>query len=80
MGQTHTLAILLTILFHTLEQVEAAIEFAAIRSFWGDFPISREVFSNMLRGFVDHNPTSSVRGFHDVQIAKDRSRICSRLG
>jgi len=33
MGQTHTLAILLTILFHTLEQVEAMIEFATIGHF-----------------------------------------------
>jgi len=33
MGQTHTLAILLTILFHTLEQVKAATEFAALLHF-----------------------------------------------
>jgi len=33
MGHSHTLAILLTILFHTLEQVGAAIEFAPIVRF-----------------------------------------------
>jgi len=33
MGHSHTLAILLTILFHTLEQVKAAIEFAAFGHF-----------------------------------------------
>jgi len=33
MGQTHTLAILLTILFHTLEQVETVIEFASFARF-----------------------------------------------
>ena len=34
MGQTHTLAILLTILFHTLEQVGTVIEFVTIAPFW----------------------------------------------
>jgi len=33
MGQTHTLAILLTILFHTLEQVVTTIEFASFAHF-----------------------------------------------
>ena len=33
MGQTHTLAILLTILFHTLEQVRTVIEFATFGHF-----------------------------------------------
>ena len=47
MGQSHTLAILLTILFHTLEQVGPVIEFATFAHFGEIFDFAHG-FLNML--------------------------------
>ena len=49
MGHSHTLAILLTILFHTLEQVVTVIEFVTTASFGVIIRISRSVFKHATR-------------------------------
>jgi|GEM_PF-3667180 len=52
MGQTHTLAKLLTILFHTLEQVGTSIGVVAYVRFGVIFRFRAGVLKHIVRGFV----------------------------